>query len=80
MTDDPLADLDFEADEPDVIDVTKLSDIQLAELRGDIRRELYESKQMMAKPANRTDRGKELHSTWTAIQIEFRKRANRRNS
>jgi hypothetical protein len=72
---DPLAGLDFEIDEPvDVIDVTRLSPIELARLESDTRDELNAGGEMHVPADSRSDRGKELHSRFIACQIERRRR------
>lgn len=72
---DPLEGLDFDIEEPtDVVDLTKLSDAALAELDADVTIELQNSHQMHCPHDKRTERGKELHSTYTAIQVEKQRR------
>jgi hypothetical protein len=73
--DDILTDLDFEIDEPiDVTDVSKLTDYELSNLDRDTREELLELGELMTLPANRSERGSELHSTWIACKVELSKR------
>lgn len=71
---DPLAALDWDVDEPDVINLADLSEYELANRWDDVRNELLAIKEMHAKPGERSERGKELHSQFTAIQIELKRR------
>lgn len=73
--DDPLAALDFDIEEPtDVTDLTTLSDVMLAELDAQTTIELEKMGEMFAPPDKRSERGKELHSIYTALQVEKHRR------
>jgi hypothetical protein len=72
--DDPIAHLDFDVDEPVVQDLTELDDLSLSRLEGMVRRDLHHLGEMQAPPSMRSERGAELHSQYTAIQIEKNRR------
>lgn len=72
--DDPIAHLDFDVDEPVVQDLTELDNLALSKLEGLVRRELHQLGEMQAPPSKRSERGAELHSQYTAIQIEKNRR------
>lgn len=75
MTDDPLAGLDFEVAEPkDVIDVTKLGNLELAEQIGSTRLQLHRLGEMFLEPDQRSEEGKALHSLFIALNIETKRR------
>lgn len=72
---DPLDGLDFDVAEPtDVVDVSKLSNIDLAELGGKVRVRLHQLGEMFTPADARSDEAKDLHSLFTAIQIESKRR------
>lgn len=75
MTEDPLAELDFEVAEPkDVVDVTKLSNLELAEQIGSTRLQLHRLREMFLEPDQRSEEGKALHSLFVALNIESKRR------
>lgn len=76
MTDDPtdISHLDFVVEEPTPTDLTSLTLLELLDLEVKVKGRLIRSHQMYAPAPMRTEDGKELHSTYTAIQIERRRR------
>lgn len=72
--DDPLAGLDFEVTEPVVIDLTLLTDFELTELRTNVHEALRKSHELWTPRETWSEAAKELHSTFTAIQIEQHRR------
>lgn len=73
-SDDPIAHLDFDIDEPVVQDITELDDLALSKFEGRVKTELHQLGEMQAPPSMRSERGRELHSQYTAIQIEKNRR------
>lgn len=76
MEPDPLEGLDFDVEEPTVVNLTAISDFELANLDADTQLELKKMNEMFVPPEQRSERGKELHSTLTAIQVERQRRLN----
>lgn len=76
--DDPLAGLDFEVDEPEVEDLTSLSAWTLAARHTQVRKELMDLGELWIPREGWSERGKELHSTFTALQIETNRRLEER--
>lgn len=76
--DDILAALDWtpeeNPDEDEPIDVTALSDYDLSSLNRDTREELISRGEMLLRPHQQSEEGKELHSIFLATTIEMKKR------
>lgn len=74
--DDILAGLDFEV-QPEIldgaVDLTMLSDLGFSTYLNETRQELIRLGEMNDYPG-RTERGKELHSRFAAMQIEKQRR------
>ena len=68
---DILNGLDWEVEEPDVVDVTNLTMIALGELFSRTKQELLDIGEVL-KPI--TQQGRDLHSVYGACIIEFNKR------
>lgn len=73
-SDDPIAHLDFDVDEPVVQNIAELDNLALSKLEGLVKNELHQLGEMQAPPSMRSERGAELHSQYTAIQIEKNRR------
>lgn len=73
--DDILAGLDFKVEEPvDVVDVTKLTQIELLDYEQQTKKRLYELKEMFVDADQRSEEGKNLHSIYLACQVEKHRR------
>jgi hypothetical protein len=74
--DDILAKLDFVVEVPQVQDLTKLNDWDLAEYANTVREELAFSGELQKYDEELSPRGRELHAMFTAYQIEKHRRGH----
>lgn len=72
--DDPLAALDFEVDEPDVVDLQSLDLFGLAEARTEAREALKALHELWTPSDSWSAEARELHAKLTALQIEIQRR------